>query len=75
MADSERSQDRDDEVPDPQVQGDPLEKAGQDSGVTDQRDHEEPDRGVASWQFWIRLTGEALQLLNQILDLLNGSGG
>ncbi|MGK5451273.1 hypothetical protein [Streptomyces radiopugnans] len=75
MADSERSQDRDDEVPDPQQQGDPLAKPGRSGGFSDPQDSQEPDRGVAPWQAGIRLAGDLLQLINQILDLVNGSGG
>ncbi|MGA4803603.1 hypothetical protein [Streptomyces lavendulocolor] len=75
MADSGRSQDRDDEVPDPQDQGDPLAKAGRDDDIAGREDQQEPDRGVAPWQSWVRWAGDLLQLVNQILDMVNGSGG
>ncbi|MYZ35973.1 MULTISPECIES: hypothetical protein [unclassified Streptomyces] len=75
MADSERSQGRDDDAPDPQEQEENLD-AGRGDGIAGQRDQQEPDRGVAPWQSWVRLAVEVIfPLVNQILDLINGSGG
>jgi hypothetical protein len=76
MADSGRSQDRDDEVPDPQHQDENLDNAGRSEEVADSRDRQEPDRGIAPWQSWVRLAAEViLPLANQIMVLINGSGG
>ncbi|MFD7526043.1 hypothetical protein ACFV8E_00255 [Streptomyces sp. NPDC059849] len=76
MADSGRSQDRDDDVPSLQNQDEILDEAGGGGEVPDRRDRQEPDRGVAPWQSWVKLAVEViLPLANQILDLVNGSGG
>jgi hypothetical protein len=76
MADSGRSQDRDDEVSDPQHQDENLGNAGRNEEVADSRDRQEPDRGIAPWQSWVRLATEViLPFANQIMDLINGSGG
>ncbi|MEU4501408.1 hypothetical protein [Streptomyces sp. NPDC024089] len=78
MADSERSEDRDSEVPDPQAQAVPG-KAGQNSTDADSSDREEPDRGVASLLTWIKLGVEAITaiatLAALIYGLANGNGG
>ncbi|MET9607018.1 hypothetical protein ABZZ17_18355 [Streptomyces sp. NPDC006512] len=74
MTDSGWSKDRDDEVPDPQGQGDPPAPTG--------REDDEPSRGPSEpegisssrWS-WILRAADMLQLVNQILDLLNGNGG
>lgn len=78
MADSERSEDRDSEVPDPQarvVSG----GAGQDGTDADTPGHEELDHGVASWLTWIKLGAEAIiaivTLVSLIYGLVNGNGG
>ncbi|MEV8452604.1 hypothetical protein AB0467_09550 [Streptomyces sp. NPDC052095] len=78
MADSERSEDRDSEVPDPQAHVVPG-KAGQSSTEADPQGHEEPDHGVASLLTWIKLGVEAITavatLAALIYGLVNGNGG
>lgn len=78
MADSERSEDRDSEVPDPHAQVVPG-KAGQNSSDADTPGHEEPDHGVTSWLTWIKLGAEAITaivtLTALIYGLVNGNGG
>ncbi|MGW1226602.1 hypothetical protein [Streptomyces sp. NPDC002530] len=78
MADSERSEDRDSEVPDPFVRK--FEDAkGQGGTDADTRDREEPYHGVKSWLTWIKLSAEAIiaiaTLGRMIYGLANGNGG
>jgi hypothetical protein len=72
MADSERPQDRDEEVPDP-----PDRDNGPGDADRDVAGHgrQEPDRG-SSWKAWIRLTAEViLPHVSDIIAFINGSGG
>ncbi|MCM2388332.1 hypothetical protein [Streptomyces albipurpureus] len=77
MADSERSQDPDDELPEPWNQDDNPEEAAREESTADQRDHDEPDRGIASRQFWNRLVIEIMSNLvtDLLLELIKSSGG
>lgn len=80
MADSEGTEDRDDDVPDTSKgQGDPLAEAGQGSRVPGRQDRQEPDRGVMPWQTWVRLVVEMfipfVALTSQLIGLINGNGG
>lgn len=78
MADSERSEDRDSDVPDPSAR-DFEGKQGQGDTDADTRDREEPYHGVTSWLTWIKLSAEAITaiaaLVMLIYGLVNGNGG
>ncbi|WP_159042586.1 hypothetical protein [Streptomyces sp. IGB124] len=75
MTDSGRSQDRDDDVPDPHSQSDPLAKPGPNGDDPDSEGPSEPEGVTSSRWSWIARAVDVLQLVNQILDLLNGNGG
>ncbi|MGW2837013.1 hypothetical protein ACWCWD_04350 [Streptomyces sp. NPDC001493] len=78
MADSERSEDRDSEVPDPSAR-DIEGKAGPERADADTPDPEEPHHGVPSWLTWIKPSIEAITaiagLVALIHGLVNGNGG
>ncbi|MYW08559.1 hypothetical protein GT034_09400 [Streptomyces sp. SID2563] len=78
MADSERSQERDDEVPDPRTP-DSTGDAGQGNIDSDSDGPEEPYHGVTSRLTWIKLGAEAIlsiaTLARMIYGLVNGNGG
>lgn len=72
MADSRGAEDRDDAVHGPQEQGKNLPDVDRDGVVPDPQPPQEPDRGITPWQVWARL---AIELVIQLLNLINGSGG